>query len=140
MDDPVVRREPYRGGGQPVFIDTTLAPNEGYALKVDVPATARVADEASGRKVLARVHDAACVVLAADSLGGAQRALEMSVEYAKVRTQFGRVIGSFQAIKHIAAEMVSEIDRRVLWCGTRRMRTTRSRVLRRRPRRSPRRG
>ncbi|HYD48334.1 MAG TPA: acyl-CoA dehydrogenase family protein, partial [Terriglobales bacterium] len=42
---------------------------------------------------------------------------EMSVEYSKVREQFGRKIGSFQAIKHIAAEMVSEIEpaRSLLW-------------------------
>jgi alkylation response protein AidB-like acyl-CoA dehydrogenase len=50
-------------------------------------------------------------------LGGSQRALETSVEYSKVRQQFGRPIGSFQAIKHIAAEMVSEIEpaRSLLW-------------------------
>ena len=84
---------------------------------VDVPPRNRLADETRGWKVLSRVMDAACVFLAADSLGGAQRALEMSVEYAKVREQFGRPIGSFQAIKHIAAEMVSEIEpaRSLVW-------------------------
>jgi len=84
---------------------------------VELPASALLADESKGWKVVSRVLDAACVVLAADSLGGAQRALEMSVEYAKVREQFGRPIGSFQAVKHICAEMLSEIEpaRSLVW-------------------------
>ena len=61
--------------------------------------------------------DLGAVGLAADSLGGAERALEMAVEYSKVREQFGRPIGSFQAVKHMAAEMVSEIEpaRSLVW-------------------------
>jgi hypothetical protein len=47
----------------------------------------------------------ACVLAAAEAAGVAERALEMSVEYAKVREQFGRPIGSFQAIKHRCADM-----------------------------------
>ncbi len=98
-------------------IDQTRRPCEVALKNVDVPASARLADESKGWTVLRRVIDAACVVLAADSLGGAQRALEMSVEYSKAREQFGRPIGSFQAIKHIAAEMVSEIEpaRSLVW-------------------------
>jgi len=98
-------------------IDQTRRPCEVVFKNVDVPTGARVADETKGWKVLRRVMDAAGIVLAADSLGGAQRALEMSVEYAKVRQQFGRPIGSFQAVKHIAAEMVSEIEpaRSLVW-------------------------
>ena len=91
-------------------IDQTRRPCEVVFDGVDVPASARLADERRGWKIVRQVIDAACVVLAADCLGGAQRALEMSVEYAKVRQQFGRPIGSFQAVKHIAAEMVSEIE------------------------------
>jgi alkylation response protein AidB-like acyl-CoA dehydrogenase len=49
--------------------------------------------------------DVAAVALAAEQLGGAQRTLDMTVEYAKVRHQFGRPIGSFQAIKHRCADM-----------------------------------
>ncbi|MFQ5667920.1 MAG: acyl-CoA dehydrogenase family protein [Candidatus Binatia bacterium] len=98
-------------------IDQTRRPCEVRFRNVEVPASARLADEQQGWKVLSRVIDAACVLLAADSLGGAQRALEMSVEYAKTREQFGRPIGSFQAVKHIAAEMVSEIEpaRSLVW-------------------------
>jgi alkylation response protein AidB-like acyl-CoA dehydrogenase len=47
----------------------------------------------------------ACVLAAAEAAGVAERALEMSVEYAKIREQFGRPIGSFQAIKHRCADM-----------------------------------
>ncbi len=98
-------------------IDQTRRWSEVVFRNVEVPKSARLADESKAWKVLQRVMDAACVVLAADSLGGAQRALEMSVEYAKVREQFGRPIGSFQALKHMAAEMVSEIEpaRSLVW-------------------------
>lgn len=50
------------------------------------------------------------VALAVEAAGGAQRALEMAVEYAKVRHQFGRPIGSFQAIKHKCADMLVEVE------------------------------
>jgi alkylation response protein AidB-like acyl-CoA dehydrogenase len=61
--------------------------------------------EADARPVLERALDVAAVALAAEQLGGAQRALEMTVDYIKVRHQFGRPIGSFQAIKHRCADM-----------------------------------
>jgi len=98
-------------------IDQTRRPCEVAFRNVDVPARALLADERTGWKVLKKVIDGACIVLAADCLGGAQRALEMAVEYSKVREQFGRPIGSFQAVKHIAAEMVSEIEpaRSLVW-------------------------
>jgi alkylation response protein AidB-like acyl-CoA dehydrogenase len=53
----------------------------------------------------------ATVTLAAEQVGGADRALETAVEYAKLRVQFGRKIGSFQAIKHRCAEIAVENDR-----------------------------
>jgi len=98
-------------------IDQTRRLCEVVLRNVDVPASARVADESKGWKILSRVIDAAAVLLAADCLGGAQRALDMAVEYAKAREQFGRPIGAFQAVKHMCAEMVSEIEpaRSLLW-------------------------
>jgi alkylation response protein AidB-like acyl-CoA dehydrogenase len=54
---------------------------------------------------LERTLDLASVALAAEQVGGAERCLEMSIEYAKTRVQFGRPIGSFQAIKHKLADM-----------------------------------
>jgi len=67
--------------------------------------------------VLARLLDLAAVGLAADALGGAEQVLDMAVAYAKTREQFGRPIGSFQAMKHMAAEMVADIEpsRSLLW-------------------------
>ncbi|MEU6751695.1 acyl-CoA dehydrogenase family protein [Spirillospora sp. NPDC046719] len=58
-----------------------------------------------GADAIRHALDVAAVALAAEQLGGAQRTLDMTVEYAKVRHQFGRPIGSFQAIKHRCADM-----------------------------------
>jgi len=66
--------------------------------------------EGQGWPVLETVLDLAAVALAAEQVGGAQRCLDMSVEYAKVRVQFGRPIGSFQAIKHKCADMLLEVE------------------------------
>jgi alkylation response protein AidB-like acyl-CoA dehydrogenase len=63
-----------------------------------------------GAAVLQRVLDIAAIALAAEQLGGAQRALDMAVDYAKVRHQFGRPIGSFQAIKHRCADLLLEVE------------------------------
>ncbi len=60
--------------------------------------------------VLDRTLDVAAIALAAEQLGGAQRALDMAVEYAKIRHQFGRPIGSFQAIKHRCADLLLEVE------------------------------
>ncbi len=70
------------------------------------------ADRHRGRRrpVLQKTLDLAAVALAAEQVGGAQRVLEMSVDYAKTRIQFGRPIGSFQAIKHKCADMLLEVE------------------------------
>ena len=59
---------------------------------------------------LARAFDDTRVMAGAELLGTMSRALDMSVEYAKVRVQFGRPIGSFQAIKHKCADMLLEVE------------------------------
>ncbi|XOV85632.1 MAG: acyl-CoA dehydrogenase family protein [bacterium] len=58
-----------------------------------------------GWQGLQQLYQRAAVLFAFEQLGGAQRALEMAVEYAKERFAFGRAIGSFQAIKHMLADM-----------------------------------
>ncbi|WP_123026898.1 acyl-CoA dehydrogenase family protein [Mycolicibacterium stellerae] len=57
-----------------------------------------------------RVLDTARILLAAEMLGGAEACLALAVEHARSRHQFGRPIGSFQAVKHACADMMIEID------------------------------
>ncbi|WP_273185429.1 acyl-CoA dehydrogenase family protein [Hyphomonas adhaerens] len=61
--------------------------------------------------------EAARLLIAADTLGAAQAMLDKAVEYAKERKQFGRVIGSFQAVKHLCAEMTAKLEpaRALVW-------------------------
>ena len=73
------------------------------------PATL-IGEEGKGWDTLSTVLDLAAVGLAAEQGGGAQMCLDMAVEYAKVRVQFGRPIGSFQAIKHKCADMLLEVE------------------------------
>ena len=61
----------------------------------------------------ARLVDAGLVLLAADAFGGASHCLEAAVSYAKQREQFGRPIGTFQALKHQLADMALAIDPQV---------------------------
>jgi alkylation response protein AidB-like acyl-CoA dehydrogenase len=74
-----------------------------------VPARRLEGQHSSWSAVLRTLRQAA-VCLAAEQVGGAQRCLDMAVDYAKVRTQFGRAIGSFQAIKHRCADMLLEVE------------------------------
>ncbi len=83
-----------------------------------------IGTEGDGWNVLNKVLDLVVVGLAAEQVGGAQKVLEMAVEYAKVRVQFGRPIGSFQAIKHKCADMLLEVESAKsaayygLWCAS----------------------
>ena len=65
---------------------------------------------ASGGRALGRVLDRATVGLCAEMCGGAQRVLDMTVEYAKIRQAFGRPIGSYQGVKHRAADMLVDVE------------------------------
>jgi alkylation response protein AidB-like acyl-CoA dehydrogenase len=69
-----------------------------------------IGTEGQGWSVLEKVLDLAAVGLANEQVGGAQLVLEMAVQYAKDRIQFGRPIGSFQAIKHKCADMLLEVE------------------------------
>ena len=66
---------------------------------------------------LGALRDAGWVILAADMLGASQTLLDKAVAYAKERRQFGRVIGSFQAVKHMCAEMAAQLEpcRALVW-------------------------
>jgi alkylation response protein AidB-like acyl-CoA dehydrogenase len=82
--------------------------------RVDLSA---VEAEPLGHAALERMIDAGRIALAADTLGAGERMLEKAVAYAKERKQFGRVIGSFQAVKHLCAEMAAELEpcRALIW-------------------------
>ena len=69
-----------------------------------------VGTDGAGWDTLSTVLDLAAVGLAAEQVGGAQMCLDTAVQYAKDRVQFGRPIGSFQAIKHKCADMLLEVE------------------------------
>jgi alkylation response protein AidB-like acyl-CoA dehydrogenase len=77
---------------------------------VTVPADALLGEEGEAWGLCERTLDLARIALAAEQVGGAESCLDMSVEYAKVREQFGRPIGSFQAIKHKCADMLTMVE------------------------------
>ena len=72
---------------------------------------------ATDREPLLATIDAGRIMLAADTLGAAQTMLDQAVAYAKERRQFNRVIGSFQAVKHLCAEMAAALEpcRSLVW-------------------------
>ncbi|WP_459976661.1 acyl-CoA dehydrogenase family protein, partial [Mycobacterium avium] len=73
------------------------------------PATL-VGEDGAGWATLSQVFDRAVVSLACEQVGGAAAVLESTIDYVKVRHQFGRAIGSFQAIKHRCADMLVELE------------------------------
>jgi alkylation response protein AidB-like acyl-CoA dehydrogenase len=91
-------REPTLDGTRPMATVTLR--------EVRVAASASVGDAAALRRAL----DRAAIALAAESLGSAERCLDMATDYAKTRVQFDRPIGSFQAIKHKLADMLVAVE------------------------------
>ncbi|MCZ7530175.1 MAG: acyl-CoA dehydrogenase [Acidimicrobiia bacterium] len=77
---------------------------------VVVPATALVGGPERAEKTLRATYDIWTVLGAADLLGVAETALEMTTAYAKERTQFGRPIGSFQAVSHRLADLLVDVE------------------------------
>ncbi len=77
---------------------------------VCLPGAARLQSPGSGTASLQKILDLAAIALSAEQVGGAQRCLDMAVAYAKEREQFGRPIGSFQAIKHKCADMMVRVE------------------------------
>ena len=71
---------------------------------------AELASDPSQAAWLTRVPALAALAVAAGSLGGIRRCLEMATGYAKERTAFGRTIGSFQAVKHMCADMLVDLE------------------------------
>jgi alkylation response protein AidB-like acyl-CoA dehydrogenase len=80
------------------------------ALRFDRVAATLIGPDGGAEAGLATTSDRAIVALTAEQVGGAQRCLDMAVDYAKQRVQFGRPIGSFQAIKHRCADMLVRVE------------------------------
>jgi alkylation response protein AidB-like acyl-CoA dehydrogenase len=100
-DAPGLRREPMTP------LDAT---RKQARIRFDNTPATPIGDPGEAAAPLEAALDVAAVALAAEQTGGARRVLEMAVEYAKVREQFGRPIGSYQAIKHKCADMLLEVE------------------------------
>ncbi|WSQ14069.1 acyl-CoA/acyl-ACP dehydrogenase [Streptomyces sp. NBC_01231] len=89
----------------------TLDLSRGQAVVTFSGARARALTAGGeGTEVVTRALDTASVALAAEQLGGAQAALDLTVAHVRDRTQFGRAIGSFQAVKHTCADMLLQVE------------------------------
>jgi alkylation response protein AidB-like acyl-CoA dehydrogenase len=91
----------------------TLAYDKQFEVifnKVKVPAGNIIGKKGEAFELLEAVHEKAAVAKCAEMLGGIQTIFDMSVSYAKERKQFGKPIGSFQAIQHHCANMVVDVD------------------------------
>ncbi|HEX9749169.1 MAG TPA: acyl-CoA dehydrogenase family protein [Methylomirabilota bacterium] len=99
-------------------LEVTLLPTMDQTRKlcevacsdVAVGADALLGAAGAGWAPLSRVLDRATVALCAEMCGGAQKVLDMTVEYAKIRQAFGRPIGSYQGVKHRAADMLVDVE------------------------------
>ncbi len=91
-------------------MDQTRKLCEVTLTNVSVGGEAIMGAPGAGWKPLARVIDRATVGLCAEMCGGAQKVLDMTVEYAKIRQAFGRPIGSYQGVKHKAADMLVDVE------------------------------
>ncbi|WP_424214264.1 acyl-CoA dehydrogenase family protein [Streptomyces sp. BI20] len=109
----------------PLALFETAAPPTGFRVRATLDTTRPLAEfelagvparrvtgpgTAEGARVLGRVRDLACVALAAEQVGAAERAVEFTVAHALDRVQFGRPIGSFQAVKHRLADMWTAVE------------------------------
>jgi alkylation response protein AidB-like acyl-CoA dehydrogenase len=97
-----------RHSGVTRYAETTMDLTRRLAVvRLDGVPAQPLGDRAGGAgcQALARARDLACVALSAEQVGAAQRALEVTVAYTKARVQFGRPIGSFQALQHRMADL-----------------------------------
>jgi alkylation response protein AidB-like acyl-CoA dehydrogenase len=93
-----------------VEMDRTSPTSTLTFASVPVPADAVIGQVDRGWQIVDPMLQQAAVAASAEMLGASRRCMEMSVEYAKVRQQFGQPIGTFQAIKHACADMLLEVE------------------------------
>ena len=89
----------------------TIDPSRNFStLTFNAVAAQRLGDAGDGWNLLEQVLNRAAVLVAFEQIGGAQKALEMATDYAQERYAFGRPIGSFQAVKHMLADMYVDLE------------------------------
>jgi alkylation response protein AidB-like acyl-CoA dehydrogenase len=91
-------------------VDETRKLCEVKLDNVAVPGSALLGEVHQGWAPLQQVIDRAAVALSAEMCGAAQRVLDMTVDYAKLRVAFGKPIGTYQGVKHKCADMLVEIE------------------------------
>ncbi|TCP50072.1 alkylation response protein AidB-like acyl-CoA dehydrogenase [Tamaricihabitans halophyticus] len=91
----------------------TLDPTRRIARLDFAAAPARRLGTGDAGELRRSVGELAAIALAAEQVGGMRRVLDMTVDYAKVRVQFGRAIGSYQAVKHTCADMYSDTEQAI---------------------------
>ena len=91
-------------------MDRTVNLCEVVFNDVEVPKDSLLGTAGEADPLLKQVRNRVNVAYSMDMVGGGQRVLDMGVEYAKTRVQFGQAIGSFQAIKHKTAELLMEVE------------------------------
>jgi alkylation response protein AidB-like acyl-CoA dehydrogenase len=91
-------------------MDQTRKLCEVTLKNVSVGKEALVGEKDKGWAHLARVIERATVALCAEMCGGAQKVLEMTTDYAKIRVAFGKPIGSYQGVKHKLADMLVDVE------------------------------
>ena len=91
-------------------LDQTRKQGQLVLDNVSLPATALMGEQGNAWPQLEKIIDLATVAIAADQVGGAQQSLDSTVDYLQERVQFGRVIASYQAVKHKAADMMLKVE------------------------------
>jgi len=93
-----------------ILLDTLDPTRKQARLTFDNVSARRLGSSEDATVALDRTIDQATIVLASEMVGGADQLVRSAVEYAQMRMQFGRVVGSFQAIKHKCADLLLEVE------------------------------
>lgn len=106
-----------RGSHGLVVTPLTTIDRTRSTVRLDFDGTTCIVLGQSDSKLVQYLADVARLMLAADMLGASSKMLVQAVNYAKLRQQFGRPIGAFQAVKHMCAEMAAELEpaRALVW-------------------------
>jgi alkylation response protein AidB-like acyl-CoA dehydrogenase len=91
-------------------MDQTRKLSEVKFAGVKATAADVIGEAGGGWKTLCELTDRGKVMIGAEMMGGAQKVLDMAVDYARMRVQFGRPIGSFQAVQHKCANMMIDVE------------------------------